>query len=983
MRKLVLSFIFVLSSSILSAQTGSVVGRIIDSATNEAILGAVVEFLTAKDSTSVKAVASGNEGAFSSSGIKAGDYILRVRYLGYESPDLAIKVGRGKTDLGDVKLKAGIAIETVVKEVEALRTTQNGDTLIYNADAYKVAADATVEGLLKKMPGVEVSGGEVKAQGESIKKVLVDGKEFYGENVSSAISTLPADAVKSIEVFDKMSDNAEFTKMDDGEGYKAINIVTKVNVRKGQYGQFSGLYGLGLGVQNRLESYAMLGGYINIHNNDARIGINTMVNNMNLSRFTENDLLGAIAASGGSGGIRHVGNFGLNYNDTWGKKDNISFSGNYGFNISNSRNEQITERDYFSDSITQNLYSRLDKIATSNMLNYNHNFSANIKAKWDKVQLRIRPSFSYQYNTSQGASTTTYTPTNSIDDLAKEILQSHSNRLNDGWNAGLDINYNQKITDKPGRALTISLGGYYSKNNGDGYSLSQTKNLPDSIGMNSSEYGDFFKNQKWLQNSYNYNLRGTVTYSEPLTNAMQLSLNYEVNYRYSDADRRTYLGEWNPSDSTWLYSVNFSPEYSNTQNSGYLINRVGPGYNYSKDGTRLNVRVFYQNAILTGQRQFPQAMNLGSRSFNNVTYSANFRYKIDKQNSFRIRLNSSTVNPSITNLQDVVNLSNVQAISRGNANLQPEYTHVAYIHYIRSNIEKGRTFMIGGGASLSQNSIVNRVIRNSPGYVVTDPVTGAPLTTLTSTASFSMPINMNGKWNVHGMVNFGMPLSFMKCNLNIGANIGYEQSPTVTGVLQSNGEVQYTKNISKRLSPGGMLTIGSNISENVDFSVGYRVNYNNVRNTFNLANNNDYLAHSAWGNVKVVLPLGFTIASDVSYTQNFGLSGSDFNVAYTLWNFSIGKKLFRNNRGEINLFVNDILDQNRSFQRRWSALYLENVTNTSIGRYVGISMTYNLRNYGGKMKGPKDVPNFESLRDGGGRAPMGPPPGGFGGRRPM
>ena len=135
--------------------------------------------------------------------------------------------------------------------------------------------------------------------------------------------------------------------------------------------------------------------------------------------------------------------------------------------------------------------------------------------------------------------------------------------------------------------------------------------------------------------------------------------------------------------------------------------------------------------------------------------------------------------------------------------------------------------------------------------------------------------------------------------------------------------------------------------------------------------------------IHILKTLLTTCAASSSIIQNFGLSGSDFNVAYTLWNFSIGKKLFRNNRGEINLFVNDILDQNRSFQRRWSALYLENVTNTSIGRYVGISMTYNLRNYGGKMKGPKDVPNFESLRDGGGRAPMGPPPGGFGGRRPM
>lgn len=198
--------------------------------------------------------------------------------------------------------------------------------------------------------------------------------------------------------------------------------------------------------------------------------------------------------------------------------------------------------------------------------------------------------------------------------------------------------------------------------------------------------------------------------------------------------------------------------------------------------------------------------------------------------------------------------------------------------------------------------------------------------------------------------------------------------------------VEYTTNVSKNLSPGVNISIGSNISENVDFMVGYRANYNHVRNTFNLNNNNDYFSHSAFGNVKVVLPLGFTIASDIAYTQNFGLKGSSFDIAYTRWNISIGKKLFKKNLGEINLFVNDVLDQNRSFQRQWTALYMQNITNTSIGRYIGVSMTYNLRNYGGKGASGNDSGRYESLRDGGRPMmgpPSGPPPGGWGGGRPM
>jgi hypothetical protein len=869
-----------------------------------------------------------------------------------------------------------------------MRTTQNGDTLIYNADSYKVTQDATVEGLLKKMPGVEVSGGEIKAQGESVKKVLVDGKEFYGEDVQSAIATLPADAVKNIEVFNKLSDNAEFTGQDDGESYKAINIVTRVNVRKAQFGQFSGLYGLGVGKQNMLKSYLMGGGYLNINNNDARISINAMGNNMNVRRYNENDLLGAVAASGGSGGVAHVANVGVNYSDTWGKKDEISFSGNYGFNISNTTNERIIDRDYFADSVTQNLYSHLDQISTSGMRNYNHNLSANIRGKWKKVQMRIRPSFGYQYNASESATTSIYTPTESLGALLQEVLNSHSHSLSRGWNAGLNANYSQKITEKPGRVLTFNFRINYSQSSGGSESQSQISSLPDSIGMSSPLYGDFFKRQERVNNSHSYNINGGFTYTEPLSKATSLNLHYEVRYRYSDSDRRTFLGEWNPADSTWIYAVDFSPEYSNVQNSGYLINRIGPGFNYSKDGNNINLRVYYQNAILSGVRQFPQAVNFGKRSFNDVTYSANFRVKIDQTNNIQIRMSSSTSNPSIDNLQDVVNISNVQAISRGNSSLQPEYSHRMFAHYVRSNIEKGRTFMIGGGFNLTQNSIVRRVIRNSPGYVVNDPITGQPLTTLSRTATYSEPINMNGAWGVNGMISYGLPLSFMKCNLNMSANISYQQSPTVTGVMTdvASQNVEYTTNVSKNLSPGANITIGSNISENVDFLVGYRANYNHVRNTFNLNNNNDYFSHSAYGNIKAVLPLGFTIASDVSYTQNFGLKGSDFDIAYTRWNISVGKKIFRNNRGEICLFVNDVLDQNRSFQRQWTSLYMQNITNTSIGRYVGISLTYNLRSYGAKGSGSPE--NYDSMRDRpagppAGAPPMGFRPMGFGGGRPM
>ena len=177
------------------------------------------------------------KGAVSIPSLAYGEYSLSVAFLGYNNLDTTFRVSASKVSLGLLKLKPGVQIETVVKEAKALRTSQKGDTVSYNAGAFKVVADADVEGLLKKMPGITVSDGTVEAQGEQIKKVFVDGKEFFGEDVTTAIKSLPAQAVDRVEVYNKLSDAAEFSGMDDGEGYKALNIVTHANMRQGQFGK--------------------------------------------------------------------------------------------------------------------------------------------------------------------------------------------------------------------------------------------------------------------------------------------------------------------------------------------------------------------------------------------------------------------------------------------------------------------------------------------------------------------------------------------------------------------------------------------------------------------------------------------------------------------------------------------------------------------------------------------------------------------------
>ena len=243
MKKILLTTLLVLVSLAAAAQKrGSVTATVLDDETGETVPGAVLTVAPVGAPDKKQYFTSAYKGSVSIPSLAYGEYSLSVAFLGYDTYETTFGVKAARQSLGEIRLKAGVRIETVVKEAKALRTSQKGDTVSYNAGAFKVVADADVEGLLKKMPGITVNDGTVEAQGEEVKKIFVDGKEFFGEDVTTAIKSLPAQAVDRIEVYNKLSDAAEFSGMDDGEGYKAINIVTHSNMRQGQFGKlYAGL----------------------------------------------------------------------------------------------------------------------------------------------------------------------------------------------------------------------------------------------------------------------------------------------------------------------------------------------------------------------------------------------------------------------------------------------------------------------------------------------------------------------------------------------------------------------------------------------------------------------------------------------------------------------------------------------------------------------------------------------------------------------
>ena len=306
MKRILLTTLLTLFAAAAFAQTGAVTATVIDADTRESVVGAVVTVIPDKSPDKKLYVTSAYKGVVSLPQLAYGGYTLTVAFLGYNELTLAFTVDSARKDLGVLELKPGVQIETVVKEVKALRTSQRGDTVSYNAGAFKVTNDADVEGLLEKMPGITVTDGTVEAQGEEIKKVFVDGKEFFGEDVTTAIKSLPAQAggrMGVYEVYNKLSDAAEFSGMDDGEGYKAINIVTRENMRQGQFGKLYAGFGYDADTRTEDRFKYIAGGNVNIFNRDSRISIIGLFNNVNQQNFSFEDIL---SVSGKTAGRRPV-----------------------------------------------------------------------------------------------------------------------------------------------------------------------------------------------------------------------------------------------------------------------------------------------------------------------------------------------------------------------------------------------------------------------------------------------------------------------------------------------------------------------------------------------------------------------------------------------------------------------------------------------------------------------------------------------------
>ena len=463
--------------------------------------------------------------------------------------------------------------------------------------------------------------------------------------------------------------------------------------------------------------------------------------------------------------------------------------------------------------------------------------------------------------------------------------------------------------------------------------------------------------------SSSYRLRANFTYTEPISKISQLSLQYRFKYDFQERDKRSYAG-YTPGE------LEFDSDLSNSYESGYQTHAVGPGFRLAKERNTLVANVYYQRSMLDGQVIHGQSDKI-SHGYDNVTYFLMGQFNFNRENSLRMFISSYTDNPRITSLQNVPDVTDAQNITNGNPDLNPSYNHRIRLHYVNSNVTKGRTFMWMFMMNATQDYNATHMVA-SPGTITLNGQSYTP-------NYYSRPVNMDGYWNLRTHLSYGFPIGFLKSNFNVMAGLTYTLTPSMLGgVVQNDGSITGgSRNDTNTIGYDFNAVLGSNISENVDFTLGWNGTYSEATNSLvEGGSKNRYFNHSAIGNMKFVLPLGFTFTAAVSYTQYLGFT-NDYNDSFLLCNAYIGKKVFRNQRGEISVGVNDIFNQNKAFVRTVGSGWTQNATNSVIGRYFMVQFTYNLRRFG--KKGSRNIQDYEGVEQPRRRGPgmMPPPPPGF------
>jgi len=937
--RLAMLFSILLFSFSIAAQTYSISGRIADFKDTSSLIGVTV-ILKNADDTSIKTglgAITDEKGSFVIEGVNPGEYILHAEYLGYTSLNRIANVIDKNITAGVIAMKASSnELKGVTVEGKQIRAEQNGDTTTFRADAFKVNPDATTEDLITKMPGVTSDNSGVKVHGESVAQVYVDGKPFFGTDPTLSVRNLPAEIVDQVQVYDQLSDQALFTGFDDGNSQKTMNIITRKDKRRGEFGKVFGGYGT--------DGKYNVGGAFNSFEGDRRISIIESSNNINAQNFSSQDVLGVSGGSLGNNfltgqqpGITTTHSAGINYSDQWGPK--IKITASYFFNYTDNQTTTDKVRNYtFStengtpDSTQQALYKESDN---SQAKNFNNRLNVRFEYTIDSSNsLVITPTLSLQNN---------YAVTGQVDssfNLNNLLLSNANNNStvnNTGYTFSNNIVFRHKL-HKKGRTVSINLGTSLNEKAGDGTYNTITASVDSDLIYPATPIR---LNQ--LYNSYNngQTISSNIAYTEPLGKTSQLLFNYNPSITYSKANTET------DTFNNITGQTQFDNELSNKYQSTYFTQKGGLSYRYASKDKKLNLMIGanIQYAVLDGNQTYPSDTTI-TKYFTDVLPIALINYKFANGKNLRILYRTNISPPSITQLQNVINVSNPLQLSTGNKNLRQDYEQTLTLRYGLTRKKTAHNFFIYGYANFINNYIGNATYTTKTDSVLTNGII------LRSGAQLSAPINLNYYSNNKVYVTYGLPFDIIKSNLNLTAGLNYTHTP---------GQVNYVEDFSNDVVPTAGVVISSNVSANLDFTLSYTGNYNFVKNSLQGMANNNYYNHTAAFKINWIFLKGIVINSNISNAYYTTLSSSTGNINYYLWTSYIGYKFMKNRALEARITVFDMLNQNKSVSRIIAANYVENDITNILRQYAMFQLTYTLRNFKGAP--PSDGQDGEHHHD--------------------